>query len=95
MYDARARICKESADTLKEHFKGACLDPVHYAIRAKEAPAQGKTLFEYAPTSPAAIDYERLAERLLAQVSSSDPAGRRQDDGPQERPLYQAAGGDA
>ena len=80
MYDARARICKESIETLKEHFKDSCLEPVHYAIRAKEAPAQGKTLFEYAPGSPAAIDYRNVVGRLLGQAPSTE--------------FLQAAGGD-
>ena len=65
LYDARARLCKESLDTLRETFRDACLDPIHYAIKAKEAPAQGKTLFEYAPNSPTALDYSRLVERVL------------------------------
>jgi chromosome partitioning protein len=65
LYDARARLCKESLDTLRETFREACLDPIHYAIKAKEAPAQGKTLFEYAPNSPTALDYGRLVERVL------------------------------
>jgi chromosome partitioning protein len=67
LYDARARLCKESLDTLRETFREACLDPIHYAIKAKEAPAQGKTLFEYAPNSPTALDYGRLVERVLGQ----------------------------
>ena len=31
----------------------------------KEAPAQGKTIFEYAPDSNAASDYQRVVERLI------------------------------
>lgn len=67
LYDARARLCKESLETLRETFRDACLDPVHFAIKAKEAPSQGKTLFEYAPTSPTALDYARLVDRVLGQ----------------------------
>jgi len=74
LYDARARICREALSTLQETFGEACLDPVHFAIRAKEAPAQGKTLFEYAPTSPAAADYARVVDRLTTQESSMLPA---------------------
>lgn len=74
LYDARARICREALATLQETFGDACLDPVHFAIRAKEAPAQGKTLFEYAPTSPAAADYTRVVDRLTAQERSMLPA---------------------
>jgi chromosome partitioning protein len=67
LYDSRARICREALETLRNTFGDACLDPVHFAIRAKEAPAQGKTLFEYAPSSPAAADYARVVARLRGE----------------------------
>lgn len=65
LFDSRARLCKDALESLQNTFGTSCLDPVHFAIRAKEAPAHGKTLFEYAPTSPAAIDYGRMVDRLL------------------------------
>jgi chromosome partitioning protein len=73
LYDARARICREALETLRTTFQDVCLDPVHFAIRAKEAPAHGKTLFEYAPTSPAAADYARVVQRLLGVSEESRP----------------------
>jgi chromosome partitioning protein len=75
MFDARARLCKESLDTLRELFGEACLDPIHFAIKAKEAPSQGKTLFEYAPGSPTAQDYSRLVDRLLDHPLSAAAGG--------------------
>jgi chromosome partitioning protein len=74
LFDARARICHEALATLREHFKDRCFEPVRLAIKVKEAPAQGKTLFEYAPGSSAASDYERVLERLLNDAASSDLA---------------------
>jgi chromosome partitioning protein len=65
-FDTRARICHEAHDTLKDHFKDACLPPVRAAMRVKEAPSQGKTLFEYAPGSSAALDYLSIVDRVLA-----------------------------
>lgn len=67
-FDGRARICHEALDTLREHFRERCLPPVRSAIKVKEAPAQGKTLFEYAPGSSAATDYLQIVERLLAET---------------------------
>ena len=64
-FDTRARICHEALDTLRGHFRDVCLEPIRMASRVKEAPSQGKTLFEYAPGSSAAVDYERVVERLL------------------------------
>ena len=64
-YDARARICRDAWGTLKEHFGERCFQPIRSATRVKEAPAQGKTIFEYAPDSHAAQDYQRVVERLV------------------------------
>jgi len=75
LFDARARLCRESLDTLRETFGEACLDPVHFAIKAKEAPSQGKTLFEYAPASPTTLDYTRLVDRLLGHELSAAVGG--------------------
>ncbi|HEY3666888.1 MAG TPA: AAA family ATPase [Polyangiaceae bacterium] len=65
LFDSSARICNEALDTLKKNFKDVCLEPIHFAIKVKEAPSMGKTLFEYAPNSSAAGDYWRVIERLM------------------------------
>jgi chromosome partitioning protein len=64
-YDARARICRDSVAALKEHFGDRVLPPIRQATRLKEAPAQGKTIFEYAPESNAAEDYLRVVDFLV------------------------------
>ncbi|CAN5683504.1 hypothetical protein BH09MYX1_BH09MYX1_23130 [soil metagenome] len=64
-YDARARICRAATDTLKQHFGERCLAPVRAGTRIKEAPAQGKTIFEHAPDSNAAEDYLRVVDALV------------------------------
>ncbi len=74
LFDGRARICREALETLQEHFKQRCLSPVRASIRVKEAPAQGKTLFEYAPHSSATADYLSVVDRLLlGQQEALDP----------------------
>jgi chromosome partitioning protein len=65
LFDARARLCHEALGTLREHFGDRCLEPVRVAIKVKEAPAQGKTLLEYAPNSSATSDYLAVVDRLL------------------------------
>lgn len=70
-FDTRARICHEALDTLREHFREVCLEPIRMASRIKEAPAHGKTLFEYAPSSSAAQDYLRVVDRLLAPPATA------------------------
>lgn len=74
LFDARARICHEALDTLREHFGARCFEPIRNAIKVKEAPAQGQTLLDYAPGSSAALDYLRVVDRLLAEHASTLPA---------------------
>lgn len=64
-YDARAKICREAVSTLKQHFGDRCLAPVRAAIKVKEAPAQGQTIFEYAEDSNAAEDYAAVVQTIL------------------------------
>lgn len=70
-YDSRARICRDAWGTLKEHFGDRCFQPVRSTTKIKEAPAQGKTIFEHAPDSPAATDYMSVVERLVTGKVSS------------------------
>jgi chromosome partitioning protein len=65
LYDARARICRDAVDTLREHFGDRTLSPIRATIKMKEAPAQGRTIFEYAPESNAAEDYRRVVDHLV------------------------------
>ncbi len=69
-YDARARICRDAWGTMKEHFGDRCFQPVRATTKIKEAPAQGKTIFEYAPDSHAAADYQRVVDRLITGQAS-------------------------
>jgi chromosome partitioning protein len=64
-YDVRARICRDAFEALKDHFGERVLPPIRSATRLKEAPAQGKTIFEFAPQSNAAEDYERVVDALV------------------------------
>jgi chromosome partitioning protein len=64
-YDARARICRDAVDALHEHFGDRVLAPIRSATRLKEAPAQGKTIFELSPESNAAEDYGHVVDWLV------------------------------
>ncbi len=70
-YDARARICRDAVEALREHFGDRVLPPIRQATRLKEAPAQGKTIFEFAPESNAAQDYQQVVDLLLAGAEST------------------------
>jgi len=71
LYDARARVCVEAYDTLRQHFGERCLAPIRMASRAKEAPSQAQTLFEYAPDATATKDYWQVVDQLF---QDSDPS---------------------
>jgi chromosome partitioning protein len=84
-YDARARICRDAVDTMKQHFGDRCLSPIRAAMKIKEAPAQGKTIFEYADGSNAARDYMRIVDRLVYGRETEDGQGAAADDGESEK----------
>jgi chromosome partitioning protein len=71
MYDARARICRDAVATMREHFGDKTLSPIRATIKMKEAPAQGRTIFEYAPESNAAEDYRRVVDHLIDGPSAA------------------------
>jgi chromosome partitioning protein len=64
-YDSRARICREALETMRGHFGSRCLQPIRAAMKVKEAPSQGQTIFEYAAGSNAAQDYLAVVDRVL------------------------------
>jgi chromosome partitioning protein len=72
-YDARANICREAVETLQKHFGERCLPPIRSAIKVKEAPAHGQTIFEYAAVSTAADDYRVVVQRLIEERAQMRP----------------------
>ncbi|WP_437491709.1 ParA family protein [Sorangium sp. So ce1014] len=103
-FDGRARIAREAVSTMKQHFGERCLAPIRQAIKVKEAPAQGQTIFEYAPGTPAADDYLAVVDRIIESRergaagseagAAHEPGSRGTDraDAAAERPGAAAAG---
>jgi len=71
-YDGRTRLAREVLETLQGHFKTKCLEPIRLNTRLAEAPSHKKTIFEYAPTSHGARDYERVVDWVIASNASPD-----------------------
>lgn len=69
-YDRRNKISNEAINTLKGYFKDKVLPPIRVNTRLKEAPSHKQSIFEYAPDSHGARDYQRLVEWVIGQ---SDP----------------------
>ena len=80
-FDGRAKICNEAVATLKDHFGDKCLPPIRAAIKVKEAPSVGQTIFEYAAGSNAAEDYGVIVDRIVgvaAGARSEEPVREQQ-----------------
>jgi chromosome partitioning protein len=64
-YDGRTRLAREAYTTLRGHFRQKCLDPIRRSTPLAEAPANRKTIFEYAPESNGATDYKAVVDWLV------------------------------
>ena len=71
-YDGRIKLAREANTTLRDHFKEKCLDPIRQNTRLAEAPANRKTIFEYAPESHGAEDYKRVVEWLVRDAATAN-----------------------
>lgn len=75
-YDGRTRLAREVLETLQGHFKHKCLEPIRHNTRLAEAPSHKKTIFEYAPVSHGAADYNRVVDWMLATSAVSTDTTR-------------------
>ena len=62
--DGRVKKSAEIMGQLKDHFGERLSLPIHYSTKLSEAPAWGRTVFEYAPRSKVAIDYANLIKAI-------------------------------
>lgn len=77
-YDGRTRLAREVLETLQGHFKHKCLEPIRHNTKLAEAPSHKKTIYEYAPQSYGAADYNRVVDWLLAGSAASVSAPQAQ-----------------
>ncbi len=66
-YDMRNNISDESVRTLKGYFHDKVLPPIRVNTKLKEAPSLQKTIFEFAPDSRGASDYQRVVDWLVEE----------------------------
>jgi len=64
--DKRVRGPAALALELATLYPDRICPPVRYNAKLSEAPAEGRTIFEFAPRSPGAKDYQTLAHRVAA-----------------------------
>jgi chromosome partitioning protein len=75
-YDGRTRLAREVLETLQGHFKHKCLEPIRHNTRLAEAPSHRKTIFEYAPVSHGAADYNRVVDWVLATTAHTETSAQ-------------------
>lgn len=67
--DKRIKNPDSILDRLKELYGDYVCTPIRYNVRLSEAPAYGKTIFEYAPGSPGSLDYRELVRKVTGNPS--------------------------
>ena len=63
--DGRVKKSEEILDMLKGHFGDKVLPGIHYSARLSESAGHGKLIFDYAMKDRAAIDYGKVAGKVL------------------------------
>lgn len=70
-YDTRRRVSAIVLHSLIKDFSTRVTHPIRIDTKLSEAPGEGKTIFEYAPTSRGAADYARLAS-VVEEIGPPD-----------------------
>jgi len=66
LHDSRKRLARAVSDTIRAYFGDLVFDTVIRSnVSLAEAPAQGQSIFEYAPKSSGAEDYLSLSKEAL------------------------------
>lgn len=78
-YDGRVKKSTEILGQLKKHFPTQMCDPIGYNVRISEAAGFGQTIFEYAPSSPGAKDYQKIVDRIIKDEALFKPSKQVDD----------------
>lgn len=66
MFDPRRKQSEEYLAQLQASYGAQIMSPIRVNVRLSEAPAAGKTIYEYDPRSRGALDYAALVEQVSA-----------------------------
>lgn len=76
MFDTRTLHGREVLERVRDAFGNKLFETtIRKTIRFAEAPVAGEPILTYAPTSPGAVAYRKLAEEVLDRVATREPAG--------------------
>ncbi len=68
MYDGRTNLAQQVVAEVRQHFGNRLFNIIiPRSVRLSEAPSFGRTIFQYAPTSPGGVAYARLADELVGR----------------------------
>jgi len=59
------KIDQQVLRLVKKEFPDQIFSPIHQCVKLAESPAEGKTIFDFAPNSQGAKDYHKLAEEII------------------------------
>lgn len=65
LYDKRSKACVATLKEIKRGYDELVTNPIRMNSKLREAPSQGKDIFEYAKRSPGAMDYKKLAVTVM------------------------------
>ena len=63
--DYRVRKSSEIMKQIETYFGEVLCKPIRYNVKVSEASGRGLSIFEYAPTSPGAEDYQALTDKVV------------------------------
>lgn len=69
-FDETTRVSQMNLNALRQRFPTAVMPPIHRAAVLREAPAAGKTIFEYDPNSRAAREYAQVIQEVLDVIAA-------------------------
>jgi chromosome partitioning protein len=67
MFDKRSKLARETLNEIKQGFNGEVTEPIRINTKLKEAPKNGKSIFDYYKSANGAKDYQKIVERLLKE----------------------------
>ena len=80
LYDKRTNISRDTHEQIRAVFGDALFRTrITKNVRLEESPAYKETIFTYAPKSPGAEEYRKLAQEVLQRVEEDRVARHSQD----------------
>ncbi len=80
LFDRRTNIAKDAVDQIRSVFGTALFKTrISRNVRLEESPAYRQTIFTFAPGSPGATEYRKLAEEVITRVQADRVARHSED----------------